>query len=130
VKPSQKPAPSESSSSEPSTPAQDVLLVHGISEDGQGLSVIRKREDRLEQGVVRPLQEGKPIHGEVVCLKPRPECPLVCDVEVAVPAQPAQAGSTATDAPETRKGPAQVASARYRENWDAIWKRPKPQLTN
>lgn len=130
MKPSQKPPPSEDSNSTASTGANDVLLVRGVSEDGQGLAVLRQREDRLEHGVVHALENGKPIHGEVVRLKPRPECPLVCDVEVAVPRPQAQAGPGEASA-GARKGPAQVASARYRENWDAIWKRPsKPELTN
>jgi hypothetical protein len=130
VKPPQKSPASEDSNSAASTGAKDVLLVHGISEDGQGLSVLRQREDRLEHGVVHPLENGKPIHGEVVRLKPRPECPLVCDVEVAVPGPEAQAALREAPA-GARKGPAQVASERYRENWDAIWKRPsKPELTN
>jgi hypothetical protein len=130
VKPSQKTPPSEESTSEPSAAANDVMLVHGITEDGQGLAVIRKREDKLEHGVVHPLENGKPIHGEVVRLTPRPECPVVCDVEVTMPAAAARAPSG--DKPSVpRKGPAQVASARYRENWDAIWKRSgKPELTN
>ena len=106
------------------------MLVHGVTQDGQGLAVIRKREDKLEHGVVHPLQNGKPIHGEVVRLTPRPECPLVCDVDVSVPASATQAAPPEA-ASVPRKGPAQVASARYRENWDAIWKRPgKPELTN
>jgi hypothetical protein len=129
VKPPQK-TPPESSASEPQLGTKDVVLVHGVTEDGQGLSVIRKREDKLEHGVVHPLENGKPIHGEVVRLTPRAECPLVCDVEVTVPAPAAQVASR--DTPSVpRKGPAQVASERYRENWDAIWKRPsKPELTN
>ncbi|HEY6558743.1 MAG TPA: hypothetical protein VI072_15775 [Polyangiaceae bacterium] len=130
VKPSQKSPASEDSNSGASTAAKDVLLVHGVSEDGRGLSVLRQREDRLEHGVVHPLENGKPIHGEVVRLKPRPECPLVCDVEVAVPGPEPQAAAREVSA-DARKGPAQVASERYRENWDAIWKRPsKPELTN
>ena len=130
VKPPQKTPPPEGSSSESQPGTQDVVLVHGVTEDGQGLSVIRKRDDKLEHGVVHPLENGKPIHGEVVRLTPRPECPLVCDVEVTMPAPAAQA--SARDTPSSpRKGPAQVASARYRDNWDAIWKRPsKPELTN
>jgi hypothetical protein len=118
-----------------SAPSEDVVLVHGVTGDGEGLAVIRKREDRLELGAIHPLKEGKPIHGEVVRLKPRAECPLVCDVEVTVPAQsvsPEPAGPRALDAaPSSRKGPAQVSSPRYRENWDAIWKKPaKRELSN
>jgi hypothetical protein len=107
------------------------MLVHGLTEDGQGLAVIRKREDRLELGSVHPLKEGKPIHGEVVRLTPRPDAPLLCDVEVTMPARSAPAPQAREAALPPRKGPAQVASDSYRENWDAIWSRPnKKQLAN
>jgi hypothetical protein len=92
---------------------EDVALVYGVSDDGHGLDVIRKRQGRLEAGTVRPLEEGKPIHGEVVRLKPRPQAPLVCDVEVDLPKEAARPSST---------GPAQVATDQYRKNWDAIYK--------
>jgi hypothetical protein len=133
VKPPEKTAGAENAGTE-SSASNDVVLVHGVTRDGGGLAVIRKREDRLELGAVHPLKEGKSIHGEVVRLKPRAECPLVCDVEVCVPASSADHEPTkplsASSSP-ARKGPAQVASARYRENWDVIWKRPnKPELPN
>jgi hypothetical protein len=106
--------------------ASDVVVVHGVTDDGKGLKVVRARSGDIETGAVRPLEEGKPILGEVVRLHPRKECPLVCDVEVdlapAKVSQPADPG---------RKGPAQVASDAYRDNWDAIWARPnKPALPN
>jgi hypothetical protein len=100
----------------------DVVLVHGRSPDGKGLSVLRHRNDRLEQGVVMPLEHGKPIHGEVVTLKPRPEFPLLCDVHVECP-------KTATSEPDidvsraASKGPGQVATEQYRANWDKIFDR-------
>jgi hypothetical protein len=94
---------------------EDVALVCGVSDDGHGLDIIRKREGRLEAGTVRPLEQGKPIHGEVVRLKPRQNSPLVCDVEVDLPAPAAATRSTS-------QGPAQVATDQYRKNWDAIYK--------
>ncbi len=108
--------------------AQDVALIHGRTEDGAGLRVLRKREDRLEVGEVRPLQEGKPIQGEVVSLRPRPECPLLCDVKVELeaPERPAL--------PEARRsgGPAQVATDDYRRNWELIFRQAteEPELSN
>jgi hypothetical protein len=91
----------------------DVLLLHSPTEDGEGVRVVRAREERLELGEVRPLKEGKPIRGEVVRLKPREGTPRVCDVEVMAkvdaPAAPAM------------KGPAQVASRAYRDSWDRIF---------
>jgi hypothetical protein len=93
---------------------KDVALVCGVSEDGQSLDIIRKRGERIETGTVRRLEEGKPIHGEVVRLRPREHAPFVCDVEVEVPA-PSRSASPTTS------GPAQVATETYRKNWDAIY---------
>lgn len=121
--------------------SSDVVLVHGVSEDGKSLAVLRARNNTLEAGVVRALADGEPLAGEVVKLTPRPECPVVCDVEVAVPAgaltaprgsdAPTQRAATSARVPAParelprRTGPAQVATPTYRDNWDAIW-RKKP----
>jgi hypothetical protein len=103
----------------------DVVVVRAFTPAGDGLEVVRQRGDRLETGVIQRIEHGKPIHGEVVRLRPRPGCPLVCDVEVALPApqHPPQDVTSAGPAASTR-GPAKVASDRYRTNWDLIWKRP------
>jgi hypothetical protein len=95
---------------------KDVALIHSVTSDGAGLNVIRYRDGTLSAGAIRPLAEGKPIHGEVVRLTPRPQCPLVCDVDVQLPAVAAVESD--------RRGPAQVANEAYRRNWDAIWRRP------
>jgi hypothetical protein len=110
--------------------SRDVALIRGRTADGEGLDVIRQRNDQLEFGAVTPLKEGAPIHGEVVTLKPRPEFPLLCDVDVAY-APPEQTADVKKRSDE-RRGPAQVASEQYRANWDAIWKTPakKPALAN
>ena len=104
--------------------ATDTLLIHGVSDDGQALAVLRAREDRLEAGVVRPLKQGETVMGELVRLKPRPEFPLVCDVEVELPSPVQKRAASASDR-LSHGGPAQVATPRYRENWDAIWAKPK-----
>lgn len=96
----------------------DVALIHGRTADGQGLRVIRRREDRVELADVRPLEQGKPIHGEVVRMTPRADFPLLCDVETELPAPSASSHS--------HKGPAQVATDTYRKNWDAIFQ-PAPE---
>ena len=115
--------------------AKDVVLVHSPTEDGNGVNVVRARQQGLELGTMRPLTEGRPIHGEVVKLTPRSEMPLLYDVETELP----QAGqeetvkdASASEAKESRgsSGPAQVASESYRRNWDAIWKRPTKRLSN
>ena len=100
---------------------EDVALIHGRTPDGEGLRILRKREDRLELGAVHPLKEGVPITGEVVTLTPRPNQPLLCDVKTEL-AAPKPSEDVASG---TRHGPAQVATDQYRENWDRIWSRPK-----
>jgi hypothetical protein len=112
---------------------EDVALVCGVSEDGQGVEVIRKRGDRIETGTVRRLEAGKPIHGEVIRLRPRAHAPFVCDVEVefAGPAREEGPGSAVQAALGTNSGPAQVATESYRKNWDAVYGRSrKPSLLN
>jgi hypothetical protein len=118
-------------SAAPAKPAgkvEDVALVCGVSEDGQGVEVIRKRGDLLETGTVRRLEAGKPIHGEVVRLRPRPQAPFLCDVEVEFTPRE-ERGERDTLAASS--GPAQVATESYRKNWDAVYGRGrKPSLLN
>ena len=42
-------------------------------DEGDGFKVVRMREDSIEVGEIRGAEEGRPIHGEVVKLTPRPE---------------------------------------------------------
>lgn len=109
-----------------------MVIVHGVTDDAKGLKVLRARESSLELGEVRPLEEGKPLQGDVVRLKPRPDAPFVCDVETSVswaevqkqagvPALPSAAAAPR----KTHPGPARVATDAYRANWDAIWSGPK-----
>lgn len=109
--------PSSDLPAAPEAPAQhdDVALIHGRTEDGRGLKILRRRKDRIEAGAMMPLVPGKPIVGEVVRLSPREESPLLCDVHVEY-APPAEARPTAA-------GPAQVATDRYRQNWDLVFGR-------
>jgi hypothetical protein len=86
---------------------KDVVLLYSRTDDGEGTKVLRAREGGVETGEVRPLKEGKPISGEVVTLKPREEAPYLCDVEVAMPAK--------------REKPSQVATQKYRDNWDKVF---------
>ncbi len=101
--------------------AVDVVLLQGPTEDGEGVRVLRAREDRLEVGEVRPLKEGQPLlAGEVVKLAPRAGS-RVCDVEVL-----AKIGAHRGATP-AQIGPAQVATREYRESWDRIFGPPKAQ---
>jgi len=141
AKSSEKKRPSlpEGSGSNPPSPEKrdlDVAIVCGVSDDGQSVDVIRRRGERLEAGTVRRLEQGKPIHGEVVRLRPREQFPMICDVEVEMPApgqsspEQSSSGQSPTGAMTTGR-PAQVATETYRKNWDAIYgrsKKPDPLL--
>ena len=125
-------------------PKKDVALIHGVTEDRRGLHVLRYRNEQLESGTVRPLVHGRPIHGEVVRLAPRPEQPLVCDVETQLDttpgAEPAPASEPADAAPSAepvaasavaaRRGPAQFTSERYRRNWNSVFGRRNRERLN
>lgn len=102
--------------SSPPKKDRDVALLYSRTDDGQGYRMLRAREGRLEAGEVRPLQEGKPLHGgELVTLKPHEKAPWICDVEKAC--------ELPSRAPAESSGPAQVATDAYRRNWERIFAR-------
>ena len=117
-----KPDKKAEASTHTASAKEDVVVIGPPTPDGAGANVLRLREGRLETGQIRSLEQGKPIAGEVVTLRPRKEAPNVCDVQVEHDATPPN---------KDTNRPAQVATANYRENWDAIWKRRDPgQLPN
>jgi hypothetical protein len=97
-------------------PNRDVALLYAPTEDGAGARIVRARNGSIETGEIRPAKEGQPIapQTELVRLRPRPEVPQVCDVEVLHREQP-------IESKDALSGPAQVATARYRDNWDRIF---------
>jgi hypothetical protein len=113
------------SEGEPPRPKEDMVFVHGPAEHGEGLRVIRKREESIEIGEIRPVQEGRPLQGDLVKLKPRQDHGRLFDVEVLV------ARDELPGAALGHAGPAQVATDTYRSNWDAIFgSRGEPELPN
>jgi hypothetical protein len=111
---------SKNKSSLDQTTTEDVVLLYRTTPDGRGYDVLRKRGGSLQTGVIRPLEEGKPIQGEVVELVQRGNTPLF-DVTVRLEPQ-VPVGATA-EVEDARGRPARVASDDYRRNWDVIWKR-------
>jgi hypothetical protein len=77
--------------------------------------VLRARPGRIEAGEVRPVKEGRPLPaGEVVTLTKRADAPALFDVKVEhVVEGPASK--------RTQAGPAQVATAKYRESWERVF---------
>lgn len=114
-------------SEDSSRKSEDVVLVHGVTEDQKGLRVLRKRDERLEIGEVRPVVAGAPLYGDLVKLRPRKDAPFLCDVETQFSPDHLRRASASDSAPDsaqrrgTLHGPAQVATESYRENWDKIW---------
>lgn len=124
TQPKAPPPGSEASANSGST-SGDVALVHHVAADG-AVHIIRRRGDRLEAGALTPLREGAPIQGEVLALRPRENFPLLCDVDVVyTPPAAAKPAAAPSSAPARRKGPAQVATDEYRDNWDSIWSSKK-----
>lgn len=101
------------SEKKPKGEATDLALVYSRSDDGRSYGVVRRKDDEVQVGTLRQLEEGKPIHGELVKLRSRPESPALFDVETQV------------GIPATREavGPAKVATPAYRAGWDSIWAR-------
>jgi hypothetical protein len=108
----------------------DVVLLHSPTESGDGVRVIRKRDETIELGELRPMREGQPIHGDVVRLKQREEHALLFDCEVMVPrptpkeAAPPEPQKAAPHL--AHKGPARVTSDAYRGGWEAIFGNKAP----
>lgn len=100
----------------PAKPARDVVLLGPPTADGDGVHVIRARDERIETGELRNVTEGKPITGELVTLQPRKDNPRVCDVTDSF-----KANSSAPEPPARGKGPAQVATQAYRDNWEEVF---------
>jgi hypothetical protein len=93
--------------------AKDVVMIHSPHDDGQGYNVLRMRDGSLELGAIRNIREGAPIHGDVVSLSQRKENERLYNVETLV--------KTPRAAEAPRHGPAQVATDKYRTNWDNIF---------
>ncbi|OQX69825.1 MAG: hypothetical protein B6A08_02800 [Sorangiineae bacterium NIC37A_2] len=109
--------------------SQDIVIVHGRTEDQQGLKVLRARPERVELGEVRPLKEGQAIFGDIVQLKPRAGAPWICDVETQFSySQNRSGGEAPRESAPRHPGPARVATDAYRQNWDAIWNRGSSDL--
>lgn len=107
-----------------------MALICGASEDGETLGVLRKRGNRVEAAIMQKAIEGRPIYGELVALKPRPE-PLLFDVETVYSPPPAARRQALPPVAERASaGPVQVASDRYRRGWDRLFKRRRSTEVN
>ena len=75
-------------------PFKDVAAVCG--KDERGLHILRRRDEDgpIEVGIVQPLEEGKPISGEVISMRQRKDVPFLFDVTTEVAAPSAEPEAT------------------------------------
>jgi hypothetical protein len=112
----QQPPEAKETNSDASTPSadtKDVVMLHSPHDDGQGYNVLRMRDGNVELGAIRNIREGAPIHGDVVSLTQRKENERLYNVETLVKSPRPPEGP--------RHGPAQVATDKYRTNWENIF---------
>jgi hypothetical protein len=95
----------------------DVILVHSRHASGNGFNILRQRQQRVEWGKLQQVEQGQPIHGEIVRLSRREGEANLFDAETLY-APPAEAKAAAAP---SRKGPAQVATDTYRQQWESIF---------
>jgi hypothetical protein len=108
----------------PAKSPRDVVMLHGPTEDGEGVRALRARDDRIEVAELRRVKEGKPLTtGELVRLHPRVEAPFLCDVEVLLEKD------RTSDVPG-HKGPPRVSSRTYRRNWESVFSGAHPKDPN
>jgi hypothetical protein len=106
---------------EVATESHDVVLVHGQTDDGEGVRVLRSRPGKIEAAELRAVKQGAPIHGgELVRLRAREGSPVLWDVEVEYDGR--------TDG--KHKGPMRVSTRAYRDNWDRIFGGSTPSDVN
>jgi hypothetical protein len=106
------------SETKPRSRPNDIAIVSGPTDDGQGARVLRIRDGGLSAGEIRPLKEGETItHSEVVRLHPLDGERRVCEVEVLH----APPEAKPTDQPRR----ARVSTANYRKNWDTVFDKKK-----
>lgn len=97
---------------------RDLVYVHDQIKGRKGYRVVRAREDRIELGEMRPLEDGQAIHGDIVKLKPRKEHPRLFDAEVVEGTEVPRPGA---------HGPPKVSSDDFRRGWDDVFKTHKPR---
>lgn len=104
---------------EPKPKPKDIAILHGPTEDGEGARLLRLKDGEVWSGEVRPAREGQSVSNqELVRLRPlHPQLPI-CEVEVLHAPAPAPE-------PRPNSGPARVSNQRYRQNWNAIFGKPK-----
>ena len=83
----------------------DELKVGPAMDDGSHVAVRHTADHQIRIGFVRPLQEGKPVHGEVFTVEPKDEEHGVYRVQTIVDTK-------------SSSGPAKVNSPAFHDGWE------------
>jgi hypothetical protein len=110
----------------PPSKGHDLVLLHGRTEDGEGLKALRARPGRVDLSLLRPMKEGRPIApgSEIGRLLPREESPLLWNVETVSlegSIEDGERGHRPEHVEAGREGPPRVSSPDYRRNWEVIF---------
>lgn len=98
------------------TGARDRVVIAGVDTRRKEVHVLRSVDGGIEESVLRPVEDGQTLSGDLVRLHPLKEFPLLADLETLL-RHPNHA-----ERPESgRKGPAMVATEAYRTGWEAIF---------
>jgi hypothetical protein len=106
-KPDSAPEEGQDESGDDRECAGDEFVIPGPPlPDGGRLCLRHSADHSVRQGVMRPLESGKPLSEDAILLEPRAGTPLFDVV-----------GSVA----DMRKGPSKVVTNAYRKGWDAVF---------
>lgn len=100
-------------------PEHDMVMLHGPTDDGEGVTALRSRPGKMELAEIRPLKDGVDVsRNEIVSLKPHEDAPFLCDVKTIYAPEEIEENDSRSAG---RSGPARVSSDSYRKNWGKIF---------
>jgi len=97
----------------------DLVMLHGPTDDGEGVTALRSRSGKMELAEIRPMKDGVDVsRNEIVSLKPHEDAPFLCDVETVYSPEEIEESDRGANA---HAGPPRVSSDSYRKNWGKIF---------
>ncbi len=95
---------------------QDVVhLGPQVSEDGSRVCLRHKKDHTWQQGILKPVKQGQPLHSEYSCLALEPREDGAFDVNELT------TGSGEANASTEGAGPAMVNSEKFKTGWDRVF---------
>jgi hypothetical protein len=95
---------------------RNLVLIAGVDSRRQEIHVLKPGEDGIETAVLRPVEHGQTLTGDLVRLHPHKNLPMVAELETVL-----RHPDSSLQAARSHKGPAMVASEAYRRGWDAVF---------